>query len=101
MTDIEIARARALCEAATRGPWIQDPSDTSYVRLGPEGWTTVASVNLNHHDAAFIAAARSLVPDLLDENERLLAGLIYMLDTSLDHAIDVNRLIELRKLVTP
>lgn len=75
-TDDEI---RALCEAATPGPWVQNGRNGVHTPRG-------SCVALSHgadgaspeHDAEFIAAARSLVPSLLArveaaqaENERL------------------------------
>lgn len=53
-----------LCDAATPGPWIHDLDDTHYVRH-PNGWQTLAITNLNHLDAAFIAAARNALSDVI------------------------------------
>lgn len=78
-TPDEMARWRALCEAATPGDWVALDND------GPRGnasvWTraevmlggrvAVLDAASPHHNAAFIAAARSAVPRLLAEVERL------------------------------
>lgn len=69
MTDDEIKAARALCDAATPAPWRISPAAKTTDRE-PRIWVTVGMGN-----AAFIAAARELVPRLLDEVERLRAEL--------------------------
>lgn len=56
MTEEEIKRLRALCDAATPRPWEANSfTDAGFMAL----------------DAAFIAAARDAVPALLDEVVRL------------------------------
>ena len=68
MTDDELAAAKALCDAATPGPW----EDVAGMLRSPD-----ASVVLrfdgyeSEEDAAFIAASRTLVPQLIAEVERL------------------------------
>lgn len=85
MTDADIKRLRALCEAATPGPWTaQTVCDTD-----SDDWCAVGPTHLyadddpavddgDPHpaaeaDAAFIAAARTALPALLDEVEGLRA----------------------------
>lgn len=75
MTDEEIAKARALCEAATPGPWTAEygtsdraPTINGPARPGVAGFPVPVRVASNQ-DAAFIAAARTLVPALLEELE--------------------------------
>jgi len=81
MTDIDIDAARALCDAATPGPWVWF-GDLSigdvYLSAGrkrevlwPSGMHTEGYLDVAPEDAAFIAAARDLVPALLAEVERL------------------------------
>ena len=53
MTPTEIAAARALCDAATPGPW------------------TAGRHLTNQADSELMASSRTLVPQLLDEVERL------------------------------
>lgn len=76
MTPDERAAIRARAEAATPGPWKADldegrsdfygfPIKASVVT---PGWTKYGYSNA---DAAFIAAARTDVPALLDDNARL------------------------------
>jgi hypothetical protein len=69
LTAERVAELRALCEAATPGPWEHDGSRCVYV---PEEYSrrplVVAEWKPN---AALIAAARNALPDLLDEVERL------------------------------
>lgn len=77
---------RALCEAATPSPWTWDDDDRPDALLGPPygvEWlpnepqreriitTDSGCYGPNAADRAFIAAARTAVPELLDENERL------------------------------
>jgi hypothetical protein len=73
MTDAEIAAAYALVNATTPGPWRNghDPShfDAPEVTDG----STFAYYVANAGDAAFIAASRTLVPQLIAEVEQLRA----------------------------
>jgi hypothetical protein len=71
MTDEELREARKLCEAATPGPWRPVAGRTGVVSAHDDWW--VCSVNRITPvlDVEFIAAARTLVPRLLAEVERL------------------------------
>ena len=71
MTDDEIKQARALCEAATPGPWYRHPSVLwGTVTTKEEGrGEPIAQAAPSNGD--FIAAARELLPKALDEIERL------------------------------
>lgn len=80
MTTEEIARLRALCEKATEAPWSYyaadeaTPSRADIVYSGGHPtFTGSFSVGEMHHpkDRAFIAAARTALPAVLDEIERL------------------------------
>lgn len=62
MTDDDIKAARALCDAATPAPWENHGRSVRDASQSIAEW-------LIHDDAAFIAAARTLVPTLLDELE--------------------------------
>jgi len=84
VTGIDIDAIRKLADAATDGPWwawdrgvgyviaLGEPSDVDKynrpARELPEGMRTDIG---RREDAAFIAAARTLVPALCDEIERL------------------------------
>lgn len=78
MTPERIAELRRLAEAATKGPWeAKEPAFMPGVKarvFGP-GYAPKHDGKecLPLADAAFIAAARSAVPELLDEVERLRA----------------------------
>jgi hypothetical protein len=68
LTAERVAELRALCEAATPGPWRADPEP-----VDAPGWVSagdrhepVAEVYGGTHNAALIAAARNALPDLLD-----------------------------------
>ena len=65
MNEKRIEELRAMCDTATPGPWIRErwSIDTVNERV-------VATANMQL-DAAFIAAARTALPELLDEVERL------------------------------
>lgn len=76
-TKERIAELRALCDGATEGPW-------EHVFNEDESWETVRcadslvakvdseySFEQDAKDAQFIAAARTALPELLDEVERL------------------------------
>jgi hypothetical protein len=74
MTDIDLDAARALCDAAAPGPWVADGCYiTNWTRENAPkpGFTIYDEGGHGPEDAAFIAAARDLVPALLDEVERL------------------------------
>lgn len=83
MTAEQLTEVRALCEAATDGPWTIEPdrndqqniySNDEWIALLPH--QCVSSIEQQRvKDAAFIAASRSLVPALLDENEALRTAL--------------------------
>lgn len=69
MTTDEIKQARAVCEAATPGPWAVEtrhPSDPRRI-VGPAGESIAYPVSPKH--AAFIAAARTGWPAALDALE--------------------------------
>lgn len=78
MTDtnrVDLVAARALCEAATAGPWtVIEPGhglggDYKCVRYGSDERYT--SLEMRPADAAFCAEARALVPELVAEVETL------------------------------
>lgn len=88
MTDDLIARATAALEGVTEGPWraslldgIDYEDGSSCIRGGvyPDvhGSAPVflSSSGIDRRDARFIAAARTLVPELLAEVERLRGAL--------------------------
>lgn len=79
MTAVELKELRALCEAATKGEWFADDhdSDGNAHVWGSDGDGICKTNNPTDADAnaAFIAAARTAVPALLDEVERLRAAL--------------------------
>ena len=72
---LDIKKLRELCEKATPGPWLEEPrqneaTDFAYV------WAVHRCVLeddgcLVEEDADFIAAARTALPEALDEIERL------------------------------
>jgi hypothetical protein len=83
MTEDERTELRRLHEAATAGPWVHTTdamtgSEWGYIRPGVCA-APLATMWRNHErlmpNAEFIAAARTAVPALLDENERLRAVL--------------------------
>ncbi len=67
---------RAACEAATKEPWFawMSPSDVHEVNTGLAGNPVICKVGKSTQaeaNADFIALARSALPELLDEVERL------------------------------
>lgn len=82
MTEEELDHLRALCDAATPGPWEDGTAmccpDMGWVD-GPKGKGTICPVyeaakrthTLDSNDAAFIAAARTALPALIEEVKRL------------------------------
>lgn len=86
MTEEQKSALRRLVEAATPGPWVAGRYSVT-LSESPHAW----SVAECHHglgapdeealvNAAFIAAARTAIPDLLAENERLLKTLADIAD---------------------
>jgi hypothetical protein len=77
--DAELARLRALCEAATPGPWSKGDgkNNARWVVMGH--YVPICSTELSHapigqgqeSNVEFIAASRTALPQLLDEVERL------------------------------
>ena len=71
MTPERLAEIRARAEAATEGPWRIDGRRVVYER---DGWAEMVTPILHvSADATFIAAARTDVPELVAEVERLQA----------------------------
>src|SRR5262245_45697328 len=89
ITDDELAQARALCDAATPGPWRPCGANNDRCVCGLV-WANEhvplqgedEQPNPTPDDVAFIAASRSLLPRLLDEVMRL-RKLVVELGTSL------------------
>ena len=86
LSDDELARLRALCDEATPGPWVShatsDHRGMVCVEERSAYWVeTVAECYCGAHDghgaanAAFVAAARTALPALLDAHARLLTAL--------------------------
>ena len=77
---IDIAKSRKICDAATKGPWLEAAVCRQLRFYGKswmgEGWEEEWPDDHNepdHYggDAAFIAHARTALPAALDEIERL------------------------------
>ncbi len=91
MTPDELARLRALCEAATPGPWevagnlqtkVFDEVVAPHRTGNPEWCEGVADCDTGEEDAEFIATARTAVPALIAEVERLTAELDRLMEGS-------------------
>jgi hypothetical protein len=97
---VDLDAVRRLCEQASDGPWSWvDPGGRIKQALVSGHWHTrdgvmvlpsaVPDVYPSVADAAFIAAARELVPSLADEVERLRAELAALNDGPDEHVIDL------------
>jgi len=81
MSPEEIARLRALCKAATPGPWLQPLEDErGAIVSAAEPEVSLLGLDrdrmaifVNEADADLVVAARTAMPALLDEVERLKA----------------------------
>lgn len=71
MTNDERARLKALCERANAGPWTVQEMPVGWVRVN--GPLYCIADEVESRDGRFIAAARTALPALLEENERLRA----------------------------
>ena len=62
-----LTRAEKACEGVTEGPWEVDPGNdfSAYHDIGGPGGLWVAQTKHATPDAAFIAAARTLMPELI------------------------------------
>lgn len=67
MSEDVVAKARAALEGVTEGPWEFDPNQDDYLVTTSTG----EAVGSHHRNTQFIAASRSLVPELVTEIERL------------------------------
>lgn len=120
MTPAEIAALRALADAATPEPWAERPDSgkvakrndwhtiidergvpvvqTGFVEIHPgdgEESYAEAGVKMRPEDRSFIAAARTAVPALLDEVERLrgaLRGVLSAMPKQMATVADADRL---------
>lgn len=83
-----IAEHKALCLAASEGPWLKGETHTNdsflsieeygiaYVGTGGDkGYNFCVRENIRQRDASFIAQARTLLPQYIAEVERLQASL--------------------------
>lgn len=66
---MNLEEIRALCEAATPGPWAVDTFGNIYKPARQGNVAQMRGANQEHADAAFIAAARTLLPKLLEVAE--------------------------------
>ena len=88
MTKEEIEKAKALCEAATPGPWtirqvesIRNDPDWGDEWIVDMGRDRDSSLLKDIDTAEFIAASRELVPKLIAEVERLQGQIDIWVDT--------------------
>lgn len=84
MTPERFGELRTLCNAATSGPWVANGTTkvsagcrclSCYERVYGEWVVENAKDEIAEGDARFIAAARTAVPELLDELENMYAAL--------------------------
>ena len=100
MTPDRIKGLRRLCDAATPGPWDNEKCEWVYAKVprgrpngemiaqalgGPSGKNLTREQCIQN--AAFIAAARTAMPELLDEVSRL-RGLLRLAAEALEQSYD-------------
>ncbi|GAC1408504.1 MAG: hypothetical protein NVSMB64_16820 [Candidatus Velthaea sp.] len=92
---------------ATAGPW-RDCSEYGAMRGEIHGrgdaWRLIATVDRRFHDAAFIAHARTDIPDLCDEVRTLdhhLAGALEVIDSLYDELVLLRMQLEHYTAATP
>ena len=82
MTDEKLAEIKARCDAASPGPWVDAITDAGDLIITVNGAGCMPFIYLgdmentesdDHNNATFIAHARTDIPDLLAEVERLRA----------------------------
>jgi len=76
MTSLRLQEIRARAEAATPGPWTENPNWPGCIH-GPNGENVASDGDFSGvhdaNDSDFVANARTDIPDLLDEIDRLQA----------------------------
>jgi hypothetical protein len=73
MTPDDLSQAQQLLEGASNGPWhvdLDDEGNSTVRKINDGGFVADCGLNMPG-DAAFIAACRTLVPQLLDEISQL------------------------------
>ncbi|WP_085142984.1 hypothetical protein [Mycolicibacterium conceptionense] len=90
MTDV-VERAKAVLAGVTEGPWSAIPGDRYYFGSATNVWTEhgrgrLIAGDLHKPNAEFIAQARTLVPELVAEVERLREGIERVRDVVHEHA---------------
>jgi len=71
---MNLLQFKKLCDEALDGPWTAylDGDSNSYVTAEPRPCSVVGVAHdMDERDAVFVAACREMVPQLLDENDRL------------------------------
>lgn len=68
---IDIPKIRAMCEAATPGPWWRFQGAKCTVRSPDFEGKRMIAIEIKEVNADFIAESRTLIPELCDEIERL------------------------------
>lgn len=78
MTPERLSELKALVEKSVSGPWEvrpEYPDEPVYTKLvvnkGDDGYDCLVAENVREPDAEFIAAARTALPELIAEVERL------------------------------
>ncbi len=84
MTPSDRARLRALCEAATNREWGANEQGNVIIASGMFRGDIIAACTMDA-DAAFIAAAKTALPELLGENARMELLLRFALAKLRDH----------------
>ena len=92
MSDV-VERAKAALEGVTRGPWRVGKRKWIGVVLTPHGcvWNPNRGEVNNPRDGEFIAQARTLVPELVDEVEELQATLFLIQEARIDYDAALRR----------
>lgn len=72
--DLDLDHLQALADAATEGPWTARAVYPFLVEQGDAGFVSTNLADSTAADAAFIAAARTAVPELIAEVRRLRRG---------------------------
>lgn len=96
ITPEQLAQWRAVCEAATPGPWVVGIT-WDYVYRWPvlrlkemAGYSENALSEEAAHDAEFVMAARTALPALLDEVERLTVEVERLERVACEKQVEIN-----------
>ena len=81
---IDIVKLRALCDAATKGPWSIDPQGVGFPVIRDSNNKELGEIWFSDN-ALFVIAAREALPELIDEIKRLQGNYAALIASNDEH----------------